>query len=207
MPAPSETVTGDGGMGVQEFLFAILGLIAAGGFSWAVSIDCSHPTAASLAYWVSFVLFATLGPIWSWRASTQKMWVRAGAAAGTVFIAAIALVGAFVVRPACGQSQAPTNCSNMSGTNNCGNIYNLNRAPANVEIIGGPNGGTTAEIQSNGSPGAPSVGMDLMTVVPPGQSGVGLRVIQTGPGTGLRVIQNGPGVGLRSTVIVGSPPN
>lgn len=79
------------------------------------------------------------------------------------------------------------------------------RAQATVgsEIIGNGQGGPAAEIISNGTPGHPSVGMDVTTTGTPGQSVTGVRVIQNGPGTGLRVIQNGPGVGLRSTVIVG----
>jgi hypothetical protein len=199
-------------MKLQEFIFAIVGLGASVAFSWAVSMDCSHPTAALFVYWFSLILFAMLGPLWAWQAGDSKMPIRASAATATVLIAVFALVGTLMLRPACAQTQTPNiNCTNTGGsgsqTNNCGNNYNLDRAPSGLEIIGGPNGGTTAEIRSTGSPGAPSVGADVTMIIPPGQAGVGVRVIQTGPGTGLRVIQNGPGVGLKSTVIVGVPNN
>lgn len=66
-------------------------------------------------------------------------------------------------------------------------------------------GGVGIEINSSGNNGAPSVGGESIVHVPAGQSAIGTRIIQRGPGTGLKVIQNGPGVGFRSVVIVGSP--
>ncbi|HMN70853.1 MAG TPA: hypothetical protein PKA55_03165 [Rhodoblastus sp.] len=74
-----------------------------------------------------------------------------------------------------------------------------------VDIQGHGQVGAAVEIVSTGTKDAPSLGGESTVHVQPGQSAIGTRVIQSGPGTGMRVIQNGPGVGFRSTVIVGGP--
>lgn len=75
-----------------------------------------------------------------------------------------------------------------------------------LDVYGNGQSGPALDIQSNGTPSAPSIGSESTVYAQPGQSAIGTRVIQNGPGTGMRVIQNGPGVGFRSTVIVGNPP-
>ena len=64
-------------------------------------------------------------------------------------------------------------------------------------------GGIGLDIQSHGKPGAPSFGGESVVQVSPGQSAIGTRVVQTGPGVGMRVVQSGPGIGFRSVVVVG----
>lgn len=70
-------------------------------------------------------------------------------------------------------------------------------------VVGNNQGGAALEIQSHGTSQNPSVGAEVSVMAPAGQSVIGTRVIQNGPGTGMRVIQNGPGVGFRSSVVIG----
>jgi hypothetical protein len=67
-------------------------------------------------------------------------------------------------------------------------------------------GGTGAEITSHGTPDAPSLGGESIAVGVPGQTVIGTRVVQRGPGAGMRVTQIGPGVGFRSIASSGPPP-
>lgn len=66
-------------------------------------------------------------------------------------------------------------------------------------------GGVGLDIQSTGTSTSPSLGGESIVHAPLGQSAIGTRVVQSGPGVGMRVVQNGPGVGFRSVVIVGEP--
>ncbi|MFG1205497.1 hypothetical protein [Xanthobacter flavus] len=66
-------------------------------------------------------------------------------------------------------------------------------------------GGIGLDINSEGSSGQPSVGMENIITAPIGQDVIGTRIIQRGPGTGLRVVQRGPGVGFKTVLRVGLP--
>lgn len=70
-------------------------------------------------------------------------------------------------------------------------------------------GGAAAGIDVRGSKdqAGPSVGLDTSVQVLPGRSGIGTRVIQSGPGTGLKISVggDGPATGMRSRVISGEP--
>ena len=58
-------------------------------------------------------------------------------------------------------------------------------------------GGVGMDIQNTGSLGAESV-----VQATNGQSVIGTRIGQTGPGIGMKIVQNGPGVGFRSVVTI-----
>lgn len=58
-------------------------------------------------------------------------------------------------------------------------------------VIDSHGGGSGAEFKAEGQPG---------------QSVIGCRVTQTGPGIGLKVVQTGPGVGLECEATVKAPP-
>ncbi len=62
-------------------------------------------------------------------------------------------------------------------------------------------GGIGMDIRNGGAAGTRSVGAEVIVRPKPGQSAIGVSVVQSGPGIGLQVIQSGPGVGL--SVIVG----
>jgi len=66
-------------------------------------------------------------------------------------------------------------------------------------------GGIGLDIQSTGRLGEPSIGGESIVYAQPGQSVIGTRVTQSGPGIGMRVSQTGPGTGFRSVVVVGKP--
>ena len=68
-------------------------------------------------------------------------------------------------------------------------------------------GGTGMEINSHGTPSAPSVGAVISATGIPGQSVTGVRVTQNGPGTGMRVVQTGPRVGMRVVVTAPKDPS
>ena len=61
-------------------------------------------------------------------------------------------------------------------------------------------GNAAYEINSHGTPEAPSTGAEVTAHGQSGQNVTGLRVTQSGPGTGLRIVQSGSGTGLRVTV-------
>ncbi|MBB4007113.1 hypothetical protein [Allorhizobium taibaishanense] len=73
--------------------------------------------------------------------------------------------------------------------------------------INNSGGGVGMMVDSHSNGTVPSVGAESVVHVEAGQSAIGTRVVQSGPGVGLVVRQTGPGVGYRSVVIVGSPGN
>lgn len=66
-------------------------------------------------------------------------------------------------------------------------------------------GGIGLDIQSVGTPEAPSLGGESIVHAQPGQSAIGTRIVQSGSGVGMRVVQSGPGVGFRSVVMSTKP--
>lgn len=89
---------------------------------------------------------------------------------------------------------------------------NLERVMANktgVPLIGtdieSSGGGVGLDINSIGSAQSPSLGGESIVVAGPGQSAIGTRVVQNGPGIGMRITQTGPGTGFRSVVTIGKP--
>jgi hypothetical protein len=188
-------------MGTSDFLLVAVpagcGLLISVGGSLMLAPSFEHRRAARVAFVLGGVLFWMTGVIWA---------ANAGEAAMSIRLLISGIVGAasamFTVWMLTLASTAQTNSSLSSKVLPMPNNDDSKHVIGH-EIIGNNQGGAAVEIQSNGSPGQPSTGADLKTIIPPGQSGTGLKVIQNGPGTGLKVIQTGPGVGLRSTVIVG----
>ena len=191
-------------MANSAIIWTFSGVLAAACFARGIKMhDTSYEVTELL--WYTFGALFLVGGAFLWISMENQVMIQQRivlGVIGAIFGALTVLSIGEMVRPFGVKAQSVSNQTYKDESTPMVTDNDPNSVTGTT-IIGNNQGGAAAEVLSSGSPGQPSVGMDITASGTPGQNVTGLKVIQNGPGTGLKVIQNGPGVGVRSTVIVG----